>query len=88
MAEIPPLLIFDPSPASQPRQAKGRVQANPTVAHFWQMLKTLQNGITLLLALILLPVAGLLAGRLVDPEGSEGVWRRLPLSGIPWIRDL
>ncbi len=76
-------------PSSQPRQAKSAAaQVNPTAANFWQILKALQNGITLLLALALLSSAGLLVWRLVDPEGSEGIWRRLPLSGIPWIRDL
>ncbi|MFQ3584896.1 MAG: PIN domain-containing protein [Cyanobacteriota bacterium] len=76
-------------PPSQPRQAKSApAQENSTGAQLWQILKTLQNGITLLLALILLSAAGLLAWRLADPEGSEGIWRRLPLSRIPWIRDL
>jgi hypothetical protein len=97
-AQVPansaPTRPLTPSPAaakppSQLRQAKsGAAQVNSTAANFWQILKTLQNGITLLLALALLSSAGLLAWRLADPEGSEGIWRRLPLSGIPWIRDL
>ncbi|MGQ9837494.1 MAG: PIN domain-containing protein [Cyanobacteriota bacterium] len=73
---------------SQPRGNFGAAHGNPTAAYLWRILKTLQNGITLLLALMLLTTAGLLAWRLLDPKGSEGVWRRLPLSGIPWIRDL
>lgn len=76
-----------PKPQSQPRKS-GAAQVNPTAAHLWRSLKTLQNSITLLLALMLLSAAGLLAWRLADPEGSEGIWRRLPLSRIPWIRDL
>ncbi|MEN9221799.1 MAG: PIN domain-containing protein [Thermostichus sp. BF3_bins_97] len=81
-----------PSPAGpkpQPRSPQSSTpQPKSNQTTLGQILKTVQNGITLLLAVLLLSAAGLLAWRLADPEGSEGIWRRLPLSGIPWIRDL
>ncbi|MEN9231088.1 MAG: PIN domain-containing protein [Thermostichus sp. DG02_5_bins_236] len=88
VASARPPAAAKPQSQVKPSQAAAVAPVNSTAAHFWRMLKTLQNGITLLLALTLLSGAGLLAWRLADPEGSESIWRRLPLSGIPWLRDL
>ncbi|MGY2726062.1 PIN domain-containing protein [Thermostichus sp. OS-CIW-26] len=89
----PPARPLSSSPASgnppaQARQRSGAAQVGPSTARLWPFLKSLQNALALLLALVFLSATGLLAWRLLDPEGSEGIWQRLPLSWIPWIRDL
>ncbi|MFS8867568.1 hypothetical protein [Synechococcus sp. OH30] len=48
----------------------------------------LQSALALLLALTFFSASGLLAWRVLDLAGSEGIWRRLPLSWLPWLRDL
>ncbi|MFT0814269.1 hypothetical protein [Synechococcus sp. OH20] len=80
----PPVRPLSPSPASAKPPA--RVGSSPT--RLGPLLQGLQNALALLLALVFLSAAGLLAWRWLDPAGSEGIWRRLPLSRIPWLRDL
>jgi len=46
-----------------------------------------QKALALVWALAFFSAAGLLAWRWLDPKGSEGIWRQLPLSRIPWLRD-
>jgi len=46
-----------------------------------------QKALALVWALAFFSAAGLLAWRWLDPKGSEGLWRQLPLSRIPWLRD-
>lgn len=87
--QVAPAQPVSPAAAKLPSQGRpSKVAAAVQPAHFWRMFKTLQNAVTLLLALTLLSSAGLLAWRLIDPDGSESLWRRLPLSGIPGLRDL
>jgi hypothetical protein len=46
-----------------------------------------QKALALVWVLAFFSAAGLLAWRWLDPKGSEGLWRQLPLSRIPWLRD-
>ncbi len=89
----PPARPLNPSPASGKPSARawqrsGAAQVGSSPTRLGPLLKSLQNALALLLALVFLSAAGLLAWRWLDPAGSEGIWRRLPLSRIPWIRDL
>ncbi|ABC98845.1 MULTISPECIES: PIN domain-containing protein [unclassified Synechococcus] len=77
-----PAAPLPPSPTSakppSPAQKGSRpVQRRSQVGFAW---KSVQNSLALLLALAFFSAAGLLAWRLLDPTGSEGIWRRLPLS--------
>lgn len=82
-----PATPLRPSPTSAKPPSPPQEGSRPAQSRS-QVGLALQSALALLLALTFFSASGLLAWRVLDLAGSEGIWRRLPLSWLPWLRDL